>query len=384
MNSPPLSVTDFDYELPRRLIAQRPTAQRSASRLLVLDPDQRRMPERERRTGRGSLPPPDLGEDAARGGEGDGNLVRESYTICSFSALPNLLVPGDLLVFNDTRVIAARIYGAKTTGGRIELLIEEVLSRHVATARARSSKPLRVDGTVDLGAGGRARCVSRRGELLGLEFSLPVSEVLARVGQIPLPPYIDRAVDAADGERYQTIFSRVDGAIAAPTASLHFDEPLMSALRGRGIETAFITLHIGAGTFQPIRVEDPSLHRMHAERVEVATATARCIRAARREGRRVIAVGTTTVRALESAAVGGEIAAFSGRTDLFIVPGFEFRCVDALITNFHLPRSTLLMMVSAFVGRERILHAYRYAVQEQLRFFSYGDAMFITHKSAAR
>lgn len=362
MTLPPLTVTDFDFELPRRLIAQRPTAQRSASRLLVLDPH--RSPERGFQRDRGPTR----------------FLDEEGYASCAFSSLPDFLLPGDVLVFNDTRVIPARVHGTKTTGGKIELLVEEVLSAHTATARARSSKPLRVDGTVELGAGGRARCVSRRGDLLELAFSLPVSKVLERVGHIPLPPYIERADDDADAERYQTIFSRVEGAIAAPTAALHFDEPLMSVLAARGIETAFVTLHVGAGTFQPIRVEDPSLHRMHEERVDVGLETAHRLLVARSEGRRVVAVGTTTVRALESAAVGGKIAPFSGRTDLFIVPGFEFRCVDALITNFHLPRSTLLMMVSALVGRERILHAYRYAIQNEFRFFSYGDAMFITGK----
>jgi len=339
-----LRISDYDYELPQELIAQAPAEDRSASRLLVVNP---------------SKP----------------GLVQ-----ARFSELPQLLCPGDLLVFNDTRVIPARLHGRKASGGRIELLIDEIASEHRASARARASKPLRVGGVVDLGSGGTARCLGREGELFQFEFSRPVGEVLSAVGRMPLPPYIQREDEPADRERYQTIFSRVDGAVAAPTAALHFDAALMGALEQRGIGIGFLTLHVGAGTFQPVRGEDVREHSMHSERVEVGEALVREIERTKEAGGRIVAVGTTCVRALEGASVPGRLEPFSGRTALFILPGFPFRIVDAMVTNFHLPRSTLLMLVSAFAGRERMLEAYRFAVEQRFRFFSYGDAMLITNR----
>ena len=346
LRSDPLKTSDFDYELPAGLIAQAPAEQRSGSRLLVVDPG------------------------------------RPGLTDARFFDLPRFLRRGDLLVFNDTRVIPARLLGRKTTGGQVEFLIDEISGPHRATARARSSKPLRAGGVVDLGDGGEARCLGREGELFELEFERPVREVLGRIGRMPLPPYIQREDSAEDQERYQTIFSRIEGAVAAPTAALHFDPPLMTALESRGLTAGYLTLHVGAGTFQPVRTEELCDHQMHSERVEIRQGLVERVRETKRNGGRVIAVGTTCVRALESAGRSGELEPFSGRTDLFIMPGFRFQVVDAMVTNFHLPRSTLLMLVSAFAGWECMRGAYDHAVAQRYRFFSYGDAMLIRGRAA--
>ncbi|HEX6638795.1 MAG TPA: tRNA preQ1(34) S-adenosylmethionine ribosyltransferase-isomerase QueA [Steroidobacteraceae bacterium] len=338
---------DFHYELPPELIAQQPLAERSASRLLTLH--------------------------GASGALGD-RQIRE---------LPTFLDPGDLLVFNDTRVIPARLFAMKESGGRVEVLLERPLEANLALVHARASKPLRPDMPLQ-SRGGTLRVSEKRGDLWVLEFPEAPLGFFERYGQMPLPPYIHRAPDAADALRYQSVFARRRGAVAAPTASLHFDEPLLAAIEARGVERAFITLHVGAGTFQPVRTDAVGAHVMHAEFVEVSEETCARIAATRARGGRVVAVGTTVVRALESAAGSGELRPHVGDSSLFIVPGFRFRVVDAMLTNFHLPESTLLMLVSAFAGREAVLAAYRHAVAEQYRFFSYGDAMFITPAPGVR
>jgi S-adenosylmethionine:tRNA ribosyltransferase-isomerase len=335
---------DFHFELPPDLIAQRPVAERSLGRLLLVD--------------------------GATGALAD-RMVRD---------LPGLLAPEDLLVFNDTRVIPARAFGVKESGGRVELLLERVESRHVALLHARSSKALRTGALVTLAGGYSARMLERVGELFRLEFSDDVLGFFEAHGEMPLPPYIGRPAEAADRERYQTVFARTHGAVAAPTAGLHFDAPLLAALAARGVRHAFVTLHVGAGTFQPVR-DDIEAHRMHAERLTVDAAVCEAGAAARARGGRVIAVGTTVVRSLETAAAGGALRPYSGETQIFIKPGYRFRAVDALVTNFHLPESTLLMLCAAFVGRETILGAYAHAVRARYRFFSYGDATFLTPAS---
>ena len=333
---------DFAYELPDELIAQEPLATRSASRLLVLD--------------------------------GQTGALRDGH----IEDLAELLAPGDLLIFNDTRVVAARILGTKPTGGRIEMLLERPLEADLALVQLKSGKPSRA-GLIFETAGGQVTLVERRGELWCVQLPAPALEYFERWGSVPLPPYIRRIPDANDLARYQSIFARAHGAVAAPTASLHFDAPLMARLEARGVERSFITLHVGAGTFQPMRVESLDAHVMHAERVTVPAATCAAVSRARARGGRIVAVGTTVVRALESAALeSGALAPWSGETQLFIRPGFRFRSVDAMITNFHLPESTLLMLVCAFAGREPVLRAYRHAVEQRYRFFSYGDAMFVT------
>lgn len=338
-----MRVEDFRYELPEELIAQYPTAERRGSRLL-------------------SLP----------GAEG-APLDRD------FSELPELLDPGDLLVFNDTRVIPARLHGRKASGGRIELLVERVLDDRRLLAQLRVSKKPRAESELVLDGGARARVLGRHDELfeIGLSAGESVAALLAEAGQVPLPPYIRRAPEDIDTARYQTVYARRDGAVAAPTAGLHFDEEMLDELDRRRVERVFVTLHVGAGTFQPVRVEQLEDHVMHAERVEVSATVCARVAAARARGGRVVAVGTTAVRSLEAAAAGGALAPFDGETRIFIYPGFRFRCVDALLTNFHMPRSTLLMLVCAFAGRERVLDAYRHAVRERYRFFSYGDAMLM-------
>lgn len=340
-----MKVSDFQFELPDELIAQHPLAERSASRLLVMD----------RRTG--AL------EDRR------------------FADLDRLLQPGDLLVFNDTRVIPARLHAAKQTGGRAEILIERVLDAKSALAQIGASrKPPPGSLLVERETGTGIRVDGRRDEFWHLTLTDPEQDwlrLLERAGSMPLPPYIDRPAERADDERYQTVYAEKPGAVAAPTAGLHFDEALFERLDERGIGRAFCTLHVGAGTFQPVRVEDVESHRMHPEWIEVDAALVERIREVKAAGRRVIAVGTTSVRALETAAADGALATMSGESRLFIYPGYEFRVVDALITNFHLPGSTLLMLVSAFSGRDAILAAYRHAVEERYRFFSYGDAMLM-------
>jgi len=333
--------SDFTYELPEELIAQQPLAERSASRLLTLD--------------------------GATGARAD-RQMRE---------LPQLVAPGDLLVFNDTKVIPARLFALKESGGKVELLLERPLDSSSALVHARASKPLRPAMLLQ-SRGGDIKITEKRGDLWVVELPEAPLAFFERFGQMPLPPYIRREPVAADSTRYQSVFARRQGAVAAPTASLHFDEGLLAALAERGAHTAFVTLHVGAGTFQPVRTDAVGAHVMHAEFVEVGESACAAVAAARARGARVIAVGTTVVRALESAAGGGSLAPYVGDSSLFIVPGFRFKVVDAMLTNFHLPESTLLMLVSAFAGRDAVLAAYRHAVAGQYRFFSYGDAMFVT------
>ncbi len=345
-----MRVADFDYTLPPELIAQYPLAQRSASRLLALD--------------------------AAGGAIADRQFVE----------LPALLRAGDLLVFNDTRVIPARVFGRKasaarmTSGGKVELLVERVLDAQRVLAHVRASIAPKPGSELVLDGDVRAQVLARHEALFELRFDdpRPVVDILQTIGHIPLPPYIQRTDQPADHERYQTVFARRDGAVAAPTAGLHFDHALLEKLTAQGVEFAYLTLHVGAGTFQPVRVEELKDHRMHAEFVDVSAQVCAQVANARARGGRVIAVGTTAVRSLESAAHDGTLAPFCGDTRLFITPGYEFKAVDALITNFHLPRSTLLMLVCAFAGYKNVMHAYRHAVERKYRFFSYGDAMWIT------
>ncbi len=343
--------TDFHFDLPLELIAQRPAGQRSGSRLLVLD--------------------------------GESGATRD----LAFRDLPGLLGPGDLLVFNDTRVVPARVHGIKESGGRIEIFLERVLAADIALVQVRASKGLKHHARVSLPGGATARRVGREGDLFRLQFSCDVLAYFTAHGEMPLPPYVERAPDAADLERYQTVYAREPGAVAAPTAGLHFDAPVFAALEAGGISHTFVTLHVGAGTFQPVRVDEIEGHVMHEEYLEVNEATAAAINATRTAGGRIVAVGTTVVRCLETAAsaAGGAalIAPYKGATRIFITPGHVFRIVDAMVTNFHLPESTLLMLCSAFVGRETLLSAYAHAVAEKYRFFSYGDAMFLTPMNRA-
>jgi len=342
--------TDFHFELPRELIAQHPAAERSASRLLTLD--------------------------------GESGLRRD----LQFRDLPSLFTAKDLLVFNDTRVVPARVHGVKESGGKIEILLERVLGPRLALVHARASKSLKAPARISLPGGASARMLGREGELFRLEFSCPVLAYFESHGDMPLPPYVDRPPEGADRDRYQTVYAREPGAVAAPTAGLHFDAGLFADLAARGVRPVFVTLHVGAGTFQPIRFDDIDLHVMHEERVVVPQAVIEAIHATRAIGGRVIAVGTTVVRSLEAAdaaAGAGPPVAFDGATRIFIKPGFRFRVVDAIVTNFHLPESTLLMLCAAFVGREAILAAYAHAVAARYRFFSYGDAMFLTPARAA-
>lgn len=335
--------SDFQYDLPPGHIAQRPLPERGASRLLCLE-----------RTS---------GAVSDRG-------IRD---------LPDLLSPGDLLVFNDTRVIPARLHGRKATGGAVELLLERVLGERRFSAKLRASKTPSPGGELLLGDGTvRATVAGRQGELFTIELAdTDVGELLDRYGHVPLPPYIERQDEPADRERYQTLWAREDGAVAAPTAGLHFDAALLERLRERGIEFGYVTLHVGSGTYQRVREEDLSKHRLHAERIEVDETLCRQAARTRERGGRVVAVGTTVVRSLETAAQSGAPRPYAGETDLFITPGYRFNAVDALVTNFHEPESTLLMLVCAFGEREAVLDAYRHAVAEGYRFLSYGDAMFI-------
>jgi S-adenosylmethionine:tRNA ribosyltransferase-isomerase len=337
---------DFHYELPHELIAQAPLAARAASRLLVLD----------ERTG--AL------EDRR------------------FAELPALLARGDLLVLNDTRVLPARLHGTKASGGRVEVLLERVAGARRAWFQIRASHSPKPGGEIALPGGVIARVVAREGDLFELEFDRDVLAYLEMHGEIPLPPYIERAPAAEDALRYQTVFAAAPGAVAAPTAGLHFDAPLFALLDARGIERAFVTLHVGAGTFAPLRTERIDEHVLHSEWMQVTRDVCAKVAATRARGGRVIAVGTTAVRALETAARAGKLEPFAGETRLFIRPGFEFRVVDALVTNFHLPESSLLVLVAAFAGLEHTLAAYRHAVAERYRFFSYGDAMLVLHGGA--
>ena len=337
-----MRLSDFDYELPTELIAQHPAPERTASRLLHLD-------------GR------------------TGAIVDRR-----FGDLVDLLSPQDVLVVNDTRVIKARLHGHKDSGGGIEVLVERVLDSHRALAQVRASKPPKAGRTLRL-AGGDAEVMGRRGGFYELRFTGAVLEVLARYGEVPLPPYITHAAAVEDEARYQTVYAREPGAVAAPTAGLHFDAALLDAIRAKGVAVAPVTLHVGAGTFQPVRAEELSEHVMHSEWYSIPQATVAAIASARQKGGRVVAVGTTALRALESAAASWEEGLMAGtaETRLFIVPGYRFRVVDRLVTNFHLPRSTLLMLVSAFAGVDNIRRAYAHAIAARYRFFSYGDAMLL-------
>ena len=331
---------DYSYELPDELIAHEPARPRSASRLLVL--------------------------------EGSG-----AFADSAMAELPRLLAPGDLLVFNDTRVIPARIHGRKETGGRIELLLERVLGEQVALCHLRASKTPRTGGRLQLEGGATATVTGREGEFFRVQLDVPVLAHLERHGHVPLPPYIRRPDTAGDRDDYQTVFAREPGAVAAPTAGLHFDDALLAALENAGIGRAFVTLHVGAGTFQPLRQHNIDSGRLHAERVHVSEELCAAVSRTRERGGRVVAVGTTAVRSLETAAADGGLAPCRRETELFIMPGYRFRVVDAMITNFHLPESSLLMLVSAFAGRDNVLAAYRHAVERRYRFYSYGDAMLV-------
>lgn len=334
----------FHYDLPPELIAQQPPGARRDARLLTLD-----------------------------GASGE-------FADRRIPDLPALIEPGDLLVFNDTRVIAARLFGSKDSGGKVEVLIERMIGERDVLAHVRASKAPRVGSVLTIGGRYRFELVARERDLFRLRVGpgTTIADVVQEVGHVPLPPYIDRSDTPVDGERYQTIYSRVPGAVAAPTAGLHFDAELLRQLAERGVDSGFVTLHVGAGTFQPVRAARVEDHHMHSEYCEVPDDVCTQIERARAAGRRIIAVGTTSVRALESASRSGGLQPYRGETDIFIYPGYRFRTVDTMLTNFHLPESTLLMLVSAFAGRDKVLAAYRHAIRERYRFFSYGDAMWIT------
>jgi len=346
-----MRVADFSFELPEELIARYPKADRTASRLMSLN---------------------------GKSGQIDD---------LSFVNIIEQLNAGDLLVFNNTRVIPARMFGQKASGGKIEVLVERVLDEHRLLAHIRASKSPKVGGEIILEGSVKATMLARHGALFELEIHSDknVFQVLEEIGHMPLPPYIDRPDEDSDRERYQTVYNEKPGAVAAPTAGLHFDDTLLQKIQDKGIELAFVTLHVGAGTFQPVKVEEIADHVMHAEYVEVSQQVVDQINKTKANGKRVIAVGTTSVRSIESAAKaarekGTDLEAFYGDTDIFITPGYQFKVIDALLTNFHLSESTLLMLVSAFSGYEHIMAAYQHAVAEQYRFFSYGDAMFLTKK----
>lgn len=339
-----MQASDFDFQLPDELIARHPTEERTGSRLLHL--------------------------------EGSTGAI----THCEFPDIESLIEPGDLLVFNNTRVIPARMFGQKDSGGKVEVLIERMTSDHTATAHVRSNKSpkpgtrLHMEGGIELDITGRdenlfvVKCLNTE----------PLVDLLEDHGHMPLPPYLEREDDDDDKERYQTVYAQRKGAVAAPTAGLHFDDTLLKRLNSNGVNTAFVTLHVGAGTFQPVKADDIKDHVMHAEWIDVPEPVVAQIQETKAAGKRVIAVGTTSVRSLESASQSGAIAPFTGDTSIFIYPGYRFKTVDAMLTNFHLPKSTLIMLVSAFAGKDHVLAAYDSAVENQYRFFSYGDAMFVT------
>ncbi len=331
---------DFDYHLPETLIAQHPPANRRDSRLLRLD--------------------------------GAGDVVD-----LDFIDIVGLIEPQDLLVFNNTRVLAARLFGRKESGGKVEVLVERLRNTHEVAAHLRASRSPRAGSRLVLADEFSVSVTGREDDLFILHSETPWPEILDAAGHMPLPPYITRADDDIDMQRYQTVYASRPGAVAAPTAGLHFDTALLQALHEKGVATTEVTLHVGAGTFQPVRVENIADHRMHAEWLEVSAETVAAVAACKARGGRVIAVGTTSVRSLETAAQEGALQPFQGDSRLFITPGFQFRVVDAILTNFHLPQSTLLMLVSAFAGFEPVRRAYRHAVEQRYRFFSYGDAMFI-------
>jgi S-adenosylmethionine:tRNA ribosyltransferase-isomerase len=337
---------DFDYHLPEDLIAQHPPVERNASRLLHLD-----------------------------GTAG-------TYADHQFRDIVGLVSPRDVIVFNDTRVIKARLRGRKKTGGRVEVMIERVLAADEAFAQLGVNHPPQVGSTLILADAIEAGILERRGEFYRLRFHgcQDVYALLERYGAVPLPMYVSRPADERDAERYQTVYAREPGAVAAPTAGLHFDQAMLTELQRRGVTLAYLTLHVGAGTFQPVRTQDLAQHQMHSERYQVPQITVDAIARAQAAGGRVLAVGTTTLRALESSAASGSLAAGYGETNLFVLPGYRFRVVERLLTNFHLPRSTLMMLVSAFAGTDNIRRAYRHAIEQRYRFFSYGDAMLIERR----
>jgi S-adenosylmethionine:tRNA ribosyltransferase-isomerase len=337
--------SDFNYALPPDLIAQNPLENRSASRLLCMNKQSGQLADRQ------------------------------------FTDFIDLINPNDLLVFNNTKVIAARLFGHKQSGGKVEILIERLLDEHHAIAHVKSSKSAKAGTIIALDAGFSCEVLGREQDLYRVRFhgEQPLLTILAEIGHIPLPPYITREDNKNDFSRYQTVFAQQEGAVAAPTAGLHFDEAIMAAIQEKGIKQAFVTLHVGSGTFQPVRVENLAEHIMHKEYFAVSQQTVNAVAETRANGGRVIAIGTTAVRALESASKSGELIAGFGDTDLFITPGYQFKSVDAMLTNFHLPESTLLMLVSAFAGYENIMAAYQHAIAHKYRFFSYGDAMFLAN-----
>jgi S-adenosylmethionine:tRNA ribosyltransferase-isomerase len=363
-----MHLSDFYFDLPQELIAQYPLPERTDSRLLCLDGI-------------------------------DGSLNDKV-----FSSLPELLNPGDLLVFNNTKVIPARLFGNKMTGGKLEVLVERVLDNNTFLAQIKSSKSPKPDSLLilgtDKGEGFQVRMMAREGDLFKLQLVLPINQtpvtmqtpatvqssvngqtvffLLDQYGHVPLPPYIARNDEQQDLQRYQTVYAKVEGAVAAPTAGLHFDQALLEKISKKGIDFTYVTLHVGAGTFQPVRVENITAHKMHSEYVDVTAETVAKIKQTHARGGRVIAVGTTAMRSIESASMSGEIQEYHDDTDIFIYPGYRFKTVDALITNFHLPESTLMMLVSAFAGLDNVRWAYQHAIAEKYRFFSYGDAMFLT------
>lgn len=343
-----MKTRDFYYELPQQLIAQYPAKQRTDSRLLHLNRKQSSIEDRQ------------------------------------FIDFPELIQPNDVLVFNNTRVIPARLFGHKPTGGKVEILIERITSEHSALAHVRASKTPKIGSDIILEVSSSSppasfKVTDRQGSLfvLSTESGSKITDILEHSGHMPLPPYIERSDDDQDLDRYQTVYAQQPGAVAAPTAGLHFDEDILATIKSKGAQSAFVTLHVGAGTFQPVRTENISDHTMHSEYVVVPEETVSLCHQARQRGGRIVAIGTTAVRSLETASAAGGLQPFSGETDIFIYPGYEFKSVDALLTNFHLPESTLLMLVCAFAGYETTMRAYNHAVKQAYRFFSYGDAMFI-------
>ncbi len=339
-----MNKSDFNYALPTELIAQYPLPQRTASRLLYV------------------------------------SQSVDKFEDLQFTDLINLIQPEDLLVFNNTKVIPARLFGAKQSGGKVEILIERVLNTQEAIAHVKASKTAKSGTLIQLANGFQCTVLGREQDLFKIRFEskIPILDILAQIGHIPLPPYINRDDGELDVSRYQTVFAQQQGAVAAPTAGLHFDEAMLAKLQAKNIAQTFVTLHVGSGTFQPVRVENLAEHSMHKEYFAVSEDAVKAVMACKQRGGRVIAIGTTAVRALESAARNGTLAAATGETDLFITPGCRFQVVDAMLTNFHLPESTLLMLVAAFIGHEKIMSAYHHAIAQGYRFFSYGDAMFLT------
>ncbi|RUM77562.1 MAG: tRNA preQ1(34) S-adenosylmethionine ribosyltransferase-isomerase QueA [Candidatus Thioglobus sp.] len=347
-----MKLTDFDFELPKSLIAQNPPKNRTDSRLLV--PFM-----------------PSFG-------------VQSTIIDSVFHQIESFIKPGDLLVMNNTRVIPARLFGHKDSGGKVEIMIERLLNNRQVLAMVKASRAPQIESFITLENGDKAQVVSKEDGFYTLDFLTDsLLDLLDNVGHIPLPPYIERSDEQADLERYQTVFAKHEGAVAAPTAGLHFDDELLSSLKDKGISHCFVTLHVGAGTFQPVKVDEITDHKMHSEYFEIDQTTVDQINQTKKNGGRVIAVGTTAVRSIESAAKSGKLKAVQEETDIFIYPGYEFKVVDMMITNFHLPKSSLLMLVSAFIGRERMMEIYQHAIKEKYRFFSYGDAMLLTREKTS-